>query len=84
MNLNEWDATPEDKDLELVDGVLHVLTASTPLHQKARSRLAYWLDERLPDDLVAFHNVDVVIDDSNRPTVRKPLSFDLDALTRRR
>ncbi|USX51772.1 Uma2 family endonuclease [Lentzea sp. HUAS12] len=70
--MNEWDATPEDKDLELVDGVLHVLTASTPLHQKARSRLAYWLDERLPDDLVAFHNVDVVIDDSNRPTVRKP------------
>ncbi|MCG8922335.1 Uma2 family endonuclease [Lentzea sp. CC55] len=72
VDLNEWDATPEDKDLELVDGVLHLAAAPTPREQKARSRLAYWLDEQLPDDLVAFHNVDVVIDSSNRPTVRKP------------
>ena len=72
VDLNEWDATPEDEDLELVDGVLHLVAAPTPGEQKAKSRLAHWLDGQLPDDLVAFHDVDVVIDNSNRPTVRKP------------
>ena len=72
VTLDEWDAMPEDKNLELVDGVLHVVAAAVPLHQKAQNRLAYWLDEQLPDDLDVYADVDVVIDNSNRPTVRKP------------
>ncbi|RDI27763.1 Uma2 family endonuclease [Lentzea flaviverrucosa] len=72
MTLDEWDAMPEDKNLELVDGVLHVVAAAVPPHQKAQSRLVYWLDEQLPPSLVAYHDVDVTIDSSNRPTVRKP------------
>ncbi|GGU36011.1 hypothetical protein GCM10010178_30330 [Lentzea flava] len=72
VSLDEWDAMPEDKNLELVDGVLHVVPAAVPLHQRAQNRLTYWLDEQLPEDLTAFDDVDVVIDDSDRPTVRKP------------
>jgi len=72
VTLDEWDAMPEDKNLELVDGVLHVVAAAVPLHQKAQNRLAYWLDEQLPNDLEVYDDVDVVIDSSNRPTVRKP------------
>lgn len=63
---------PEDKTLELVDGVLHVVPAAVPPRQKAQNRLAYWLDEQLPDSLTAYADVDVTIDSSDRPTVRKP------------
>ncbi|WP_330273379.1 Uma2 family endonuclease [Lentzea sp. NBC_00516] len=72
MSLDEWDAMPEDKNLELVDGVLHVVPAAVPPHQKAQNRLAYWLDEQLPDSLTAYADVDVTLDSSDRPTVRKP------------
>jgi Uma2 family endonuclease len=72
MSLDEWDAMPEDKNLELVDGVLHVVPAAVPPHQKAQNRLAYWLDEQLPDSLTAYDDVDVTLDSSDRPTVRKP------------
>ena len=72
ISLDEWDAMPEDKNLELVDGVLHVVAAAIPSHQMAQNRLAYWLDEQLPPSLVAYDDVDVTIDSSNRPTVRKP------------
>ncbi|MCR3748605.1 Endonuclease, Uma2 family (restriction endonuclease fold) [Lentzea californiensis] len=72
ISLDEWDAMPEDKNLELVDGVPHVVPAALPHHQRAQNRLAYWLDEQLPEDLTAFDDVDVVIDESHRPTVRKP------------
>ncbi|SDG94132.1 Endonuclease, Uma2 family (restriction endonuclease fold) [Lentzea fradiae] len=72
MTLDEWDAMPEDKTLELVDGVLHVVPAAVPMHQKAQSRLDNWLDEQLPQSLVSYQDVDVVIDSSDRPTVRKP------------
>ncbi|WP_329789763.1 Uma2 family endonuclease [Lentzea sp. DG1S-22] len=72
IGLDEWDAMPEDKNLELVDGVLHVVAAAAPLHQKAQSRLDNWLDEQLPGSLISYQDVDVVIDSSNRPTVRKP------------
>jgi Uma2 family endonuclease len=72
VTLDEWDAMPEDKNLELVDGILHVVAAAIPQHQKAQNRLAYWLDEQLPDDLEVYDDVDVTIDSSNRPTVRKP------------
>ncbi|GHH51022.1 Uma2 family endonuclease [Lentzea cavernae] len=72
VTLDEWDAMPGGEDLELVDGVPHVVTAAAPPHQKAKSRLAYWLDEQLPPSLVSYQDVDVVIDRSSRPTVRKP------------
>ncbi|MEV6715513.1 Uma2 family endonuclease [Lentzea sp. NPDC051208] len=72
VTLDEWDAMPEDKNLELVDGVLHVVAAAIPQHQKAQSRLDNWLDEQLPPSLVSYQDVDVVIDGSQRPTVRKP------------
>jgi Uma2 family endonuclease len=72
VRLDEWDAMPEDKNLELVGGVLHAVPAALPPHQRAQNRLTYWLDEQLPKDLTAFDDVDVVIDDSSRPTVRKP------------
>ncbi|HEX7305719.1 Uma2 family endonuclease [Lentzea sp.] len=72
VTLDEWDAMPEDKNLELVDGVLHVVAAAVPPHQKAQNRLAYWLDEQLQGDFEVYADVDVVIDSSNRPTVRKP------------
>ena len=72
VSLDEWDAMPEDKNLELVDGVLHVVPAALPPHQKAQNRLAYWLDEQLPTHLTAYDDVDVTLDSSDRPTVRKP------------
>jgi len=72
VSLDEWDAMPEDKNLELVDGVLHVVPAAVPPHQKAQTRLAYWLDEQLPEHLTSYADVDVVLDSSARPTVRKP------------
>ncbi|MET9231764.1 Uma2 family endonuclease [Lentzea sp. NPDC003310] len=72
VSLDEWDAMPEDKNLELVDGVLHVSAAAIPSHQLAQNRLAYWLDEQLPPSLAAYADVDVTFDRSHRPTVRKP------------
>ena len=72
VSLDEWDAMPEDKNLELVDGVLHVVPAAIPPHQKAQNRLAYWIDEQLPDGLTSYADVDVTLDGSERPTVRKP------------
>ncbi|KOV85906.1 Uma2 family endonuclease [Nocardia sp. NRRL S-836] len=72
VSLDEWDAMPEDKNLELVDGVLHLVSAALPPHRKAQNRLAHWFDEQLPDGLTAYADVDVVLDASSRPTVRKP------------
>ncbi|GAA3675472.1 Uma2 family endonuclease [Lentzea roselyniae] len=72
VSLDEWDAMPEDKNLELVDGVLRVVPAALPPHQKAQNRLAYWLDEQLPNGLTAYADVDVTLDSSDRPTVRRP------------
>lgn len=72
VSLDEWDEMPEDKNLELVDGVLHVVPAALPPHQKAQNRLAFWLDEQLPDGLTAYDDVDVTLNSSDRPTVRRP------------
>jgi Uma2 family endonuclease len=72
VSLDEWDAMPEDKNLELVNGVLHVVPASLPRHQRAGRRLANWLEEQLPHEWSVETDVDVVLKALPRATVRRP------------
>ncbi|NGY57352.1 Uma2 family endonuclease [Lentzea sp. NEAU-D13] len=74
MSLNEWDAMPEDmcRRHELVDGVLQVIASPFPRHQRAATKLAYCLDEQLPDHLTAVIDVDVALKSGMRATVRRP------------
>ncbi|ANZ38579.1 hypothetical protein BBK82_23465 [Lentzea guizhouensis] len=72
VSLDEWDAMPEDKNLELVDGVLHVAASPEPRHQRAGRRLAHSLEMQLPDELSIETEVDVLLKVLPRATVRKP------------
>lgn len=74
VSLDEWDAMPEDmcRRLELVDGVLELIAAPLLRHQRAARRLANYMDEQLPDHLVAENDVDVALRSGARATVRRP------------
>lgn len=74
LTLDEWDALPVDtsRHYELVEGVLIVSPKPVPAHQRAAQRLAYWLDEQLPDDLTAVIDIEVTISTRYPPTVRAP------------
>lgn len=74
VSLDEWDAMPEEqcRRLELVDGVLQVIAAPLPRHQRAGRRLANWLEAQLPDGLSVETDVDVVLKARPRATVRRP------------
>ncbi len=63
LTLADWEAIPRDERfrLELVEGVLSIMQQPLSLHQRAVMRLGYWLDERVPPDLTAVIEVDVVV-----------------------
>jgi len=74
LTLEEWDALPPDtfRRCELVEGVLIMVPAPAPLHQRVMVRLAADLDGQLPDDLTALADVDVLLDARHPVTVRAP------------
>ena len=74
LSLEEWDALPEDntRHYELVQGVLQVSPRPILNHQRAISRLSHQLDDQLPVDIVVLDEVEVVIRQGRRPTVRVP------------
>lgn len=53
MTPEEYESLPENRLLELVDGVVHAMTPATRLHQRVVSRLEQFMDELSPDSLVA-------------------------------
>lgn len=74
MTLDEWKALPEETRfrVEVVEGVLIVAPRPLSFHQRAVNRLCYWLEEQLPDRFSVLSEVEVVIAESPRPTVRIP------------
>ncbi|MGQ0840692.1 Uma2 family endonuclease [Actinokineospora sp.] len=74
LTLDEWTARPVDtsRHFELVEGVLVAAPKPAPTHQRAAQRLAYWLDEQLPDDLTAVIDIEVVVSAQFPPIVRAP------------
>lgn len=81
VTLEEWKALPEDNRfrVELVEGVLLVSPRPLFLHQRAVTRLCYWLDEQLPDQLSALSEIEMVVTGSPLATVRIPDVVVLDA-----
>lgn len=74
VTLDEWNALPEDDRfrVELVEGILLVAPRPLSLHQRAMTRLCYWLDEQLPDQLSALSEVEMAVTGSPLATVRIP------------
>lgn len=74
LTLDEWDALPEDefRRAELVKGIIVMAAAAVPPHQWAMLRLAVTLSDQLPDELMAFPDVEVLVDAAYPPTVRQP------------
>ncbi|HEY4454595.1 MAG TPA: Uma2 family endonuclease, partial [Pseudonocardiaceae bacterium] len=74
LTLDEWIALPEGSPfwLELVEGVLIVAPRPRTLHQRAVTRLAYLVEQQLPDRFAASAQVELVIADKPLPTVRVP------------
>lgn len=74
LSLEEWDALPEDRShrCELAEGVLLVVPVPAPRRQIAIHRLTARLNEAVPDDLYAVHEVDVLINPAPPVTVRAP------------
>jgi Uma2 family endonuclease len=69
LDLDDWQALDESR-AEVVDGVLVIPPPSGAFHQLAVARLAYWLDEWLPD-LVTVARVELLL--TEKPlTVRVP------------
>ncbi|HEY0815541.1 MAG TPA: Uma2 family endonuclease [Pseudonocardia sp.] len=63
LTLPDWEAMPKDEQfrLELVEGVLSIMQQPLSLHQRAVMRLGYRLDERVPPELTAVIEVEVVV-----------------------
>ncbi|MBE1581047.1 Uma2 family endonuclease [Amycolatopsis roodepoortensis] len=59
VTLDEWAAMPRNR-AEVAGGVLVAAPFLDTRHQLAVTRLAYWLDERLPD-LVALAGVELLL-----------------------
>lgn len=74
LDLDEWDALPEDasRRFELVEGVLLVSPRPRLRHQETVTALAAPLRAALPGDLRAVTEIEVVLDDGSPPTVRVP------------
>ncbi|MFI5559188.1 Uma2 family endonuclease [Amycolatopsis japonica] len=69
VTLDDWAAMPRNRD-EVSHGVLVAAPLLDIRHQQAVTRLAYWLDERLPD-LVALAGVELLL--AEEPlTIRVP------------
>jgi Uma2 family endonuclease len=73
LTLDEWEALPETEGvrLELSEGIIAVAPQPYPRHQRAVMRLGNRLDERLPTDLVAVNEIEVVVADAPL-TIRIP------------
>lgn len=63
---DEYDALPPDSRIELVDGVLHVMTPPTARHQIVMMRLAQSLLRRCPEHLIALHEQEIRLADDHR------------------
>ncbi|GAA1623064.1 Uma2 family endonuclease [Catellatospora bangladeshensis] len=63
---DEYDALPPDPRIELVDGVLHVMTPPTTRHQIVMMRLVQGLLRRCPDHLLALHEQEIRLADDHR------------------
>ncbi|HJP74955.1 MAG TPA: Uma2 family endonuclease [Pseudonocardiaceae bacterium] len=74
VTFDEWELLPEDSrfGVEVVEGVLIVWPRPVTFHQRAVSKLGYWLEEQLPKQLSALSEVEVVITAGPLPTVRIP------------
>ncbi|MEV0459066.1 Uma2 family endonuclease [Catellatospora methionotrophica] len=63
---DEYDALPPDPRIELVDGVLHVMTPPTARHQIVMMRLVTSLLRRCPEHLTALHEQEIRLADDHR------------------
>ncbi|WP_329053207.1 Uma2 family endonuclease [Amycolatopsis sp. NBC_01488] len=73
LSLDDWINLPETPEyqVEVVEGVLVVAPRPMPFHQRVVARLAFLMDELLPDDYSALNEVEMVV--SAAPlTVRVP------------
>lgn len=62
----EYESLPENRLLELVDGVVHVMTPATRRHQRVVSRLEQLLSASCPSDLVAVREQELRMRDDLR------------------
>lgn len=63
LTLDDWaalPATPEHR-VEVVEGVLVVSPRPLSFHQRAINRLTCWLDEQLPAEHSALHEVEMIV-----------------------
>lgn len=82
LTAEEYESLPENPRLELVDGVLHLMTPATVRHQRVVRRLAAALEAVCPDDLRIVWEQEVRLGDDHRrnPDVLaiRATAFDLD------
>lgn len=73
LTFDDWIDLPEtsEQHVEVVEGVLLVSPRPLYLHQRAVTRLSYWLDERLPEGYCALSEVEMVVAEAPL-TVRVP------------
>lgn len=62
----EYESLPENRLLELVDGVVHAMTPPTRLHQRVVSRLEQALDKVAPGDLTPVREQELRMRDDLR------------------
>jgi Uma2 family endonuclease len=62
----EYEALPEDRRLELVDGVVHAIARLDTLHQRTVSRLVECLKPLCPEDLAAIREQEIRMRDDLR------------------
>jgi len=74
LRLADWEALEHDplRPLELVRGVPVVLPRPVVTHQHGIYRLCRLLEDRLPAELIALPEVEVLLEGDPRPTARTP------------
>ena len=73
LSLDDWIELPETKEfhVEVVEGVLLVSPRPLFFHQRAVTRLTYWLDEQIPGEFTALQEAEMMV--AEMPlTVRVP------------
>src|SRR5262245_48690151 len=66
VTAEEYDAMPSNSRVELVDGVLHVMTPATVRHQKVVDRLLHALEGVCPEHLRVLREQEIRIGDLHR------------------
>jgi Uma2 family endonuclease len=63
LSLDDWTELPETKEfhVEVVEGVLLVSPRPLSFHQRAVTRLTYWLDQQIPDEFTALQETEMVV-----------------------